>query len=98
MEDAPEKGHESDCAGNLDGDQEQTDSSELQDVAEKEARAEQHDARLEPELVRGDSRPEDLWHADGVGNHQTQNDGPENVFDVGKRPVVSLGVGPDILL
>ena len=42
-----------------DGDEEKRDAAEMKDVAEQEARAEQHDAGLQPELVGGDAGLED---------------------------------------
>src|ERR1700722_2652478 len=67
----------------------------MEDVAEQEARAEQNDARFEPELVGGDAGREDARNADGVGNDEADDDGPEHEFNVGERSVMGLSVGVD---
>src|SRR3989441_10436750 len=53
------------------------DAAELEHVAEQKARAEQHDAGLEPEIVRGDAWAEHLRDAHGVRDHHAEHDGPE---------------------
>ncbi len=98
MEETPKKSHEGDGASDLDGHQDEADSTELENVAQKKSRAEQDDARLEPELVGGHAAAEDFRNADRVGDNQAEDDGPQDVFDTGKRPVMGLRVGADVLL
>ena len=59
---------------------------------------ERDDADLQPELVGLHAGLEDPVHADGVGDQQADQDGPQHVFDVGDGPVVVLGqrVPPDL--
>ena len=66
------------------------------DVAEKEAGAEKDDAGFEPEFVGGDAGLEDFGEAEDVGDDEADEDGPEDVFDVGEGEVVGLGVGVDV--
>src|SRR6266567_3217481 len=97
-EEPPKKSHEGDGTSDLDGHQDEADSTELENVPEKKSRAEQDDAHLEPELVGGHAGAEDFRNADRVGNNQAEDDGPQDVFDIGKRPVMGLRVGADVLL
>ena len=97
MEEAAEKGHEGEGAEDFDGDEEKADAAELEDVAEEEARAQEDDACFEPEFVSGHAGLEDFGDADGVGDEQAEENGPEDVFDVGEDPVVGFGVGADVL-
>ena len=73
-------------------------AAQLDDVAEHEADAEQHDAGLEPELVGVHAGAKDRRDADRVGDHQAEDDRPEHVFDVGQRQVVGPAVGGNRLL
>ena len=92
LEPAAEHGHDRDRDPELDHHQPEGYAAELEDVSEQEAGAEQHDARLEPEIVCGDAGAEDLRHADGVRDHQPDQDRPEHVLDVGQGEVVRLAV------
>ncbi len=98
LEHAAEKGHEREGTGNFYSHENQADAAELQNVAQKKARAEQHDPRLQPEFIRRDARSKDFRDADGVGNQEAKNNGPQDVFDIRKRPVIRLGVGANVLL
>src|SRR5713226_4176390 len=98
LEQAAEKSHKREGTDNFDGYQHQADSTEFENVAQKKARPQQHDSGFEPEFVSGDTCAENFRDADSVGDHQAQNDGPKNVFDVRKRPVMRFGVGADVLL
>ena len=40
---------------------------------------------LQPELVGGDASTEDSGHAHGVGDNETDDDGPEDILDVGQE-------------
>jgi len=46
------------------------------------------DAELEPELVGGDSGTEDLGESEGVGEEESEDDGPEDVLDLREVVVV----------
>src|SRR5580700_4118316 len=98
MEYAAEKGHEGDGPGDFYGYENQADSAELQDVAEKKPRPEQDDSSFEPEFIRGHAGPKKLRHSYRVGDGQPKDDSPEDVFDIRKRPVMGLGERADILL
>ena len=60
----------------------------MQDVLQQEARADQDDSQLEPELVGGDAGAEDGGDAEGVGDGEAENDRPQNVLDVRKSQVM----------
>ena len=94
---AAEQGHERDRAGDFDGDEREADAAEFQHIAEQEARAEQHDADFEPEFVGGHAGAENGRNADGVGDGQAQQNGPQHVFDIGENPVMGFGVFADVL-
>lgn len=80
-----------------DGDEDETegDAAELEHVAQDKARAEKDDSRLEPELIGRDAGAEDTGKADGVGDEDAEEDGPEDVLDIGEGEVVGLRVGVD---
>ncbi len=98
LEGAAKEVHEGERERERDGDKEKRNAAEVEDVAEQKARAEQHDAGLQPEFVGGDSGLKDARNADSVRDEQADDDGPQHVFDVGERDVVGLGVGGDGLL
>ena len=98
LEGAPEHRHEPDGDRQLDGDQGQRDAAQLEDVPEQEARAEQHDARLEPNLVGRDAGAEHLGDTHRVRDDEPEEDGPKDVLDVGQREVVGGAVPPQDLL
>ena len=81
-----------------DEDEDEGDAAEFEDVAEDEACAEEDDAGLEPEVVGGDAGAEDARDADGVGDDDAEEDGPEDVLDVGEGDVVGLGPGVEEVL
>jgi hypothetical protein len=62
----------------------------MKHVSEQEARAEQNDAGFEPELVGGDAGREDARNADGVGDDEADDDGPQNEFNVGEGSVMGF--------
>ena len=93
-----EPGHQHDRNREFERHRDQADAAELEHVAEQEAHAEQHDAELEEEFVSGDAGLEDLRHADGVGDDQTDDDRPQHVFDIRQREVVGLAVDRDRVL
>ena len=70
----------------------------MQDVAEDEARAQQDDAGLQPELVGGYAGLKDLRQADGIRDEHANQDCPKHVFDVGQDQVVRLAIACDRLL
>ena len=72
--------------------QQQADATQVQNIAEQEARAQEHDARLQPEFIGGDSGLEYARNAKDVGDDKADDDGPKNIFDIGKRDVVRFGV------
>src|SRR5208283_3764187 len=84
-------------ARDFDEDEDEADAAEFPDVTEQEARAEQDDACFQPEFVGGYTGFEDFGEADGVGDGQADEDGPEDVFDVGECPVMGFGVEVDVL-
>ena len=86
-----------DRQGQFEDDADEADAAELDDVAEQEAHAEQHDAGLQPELVGVDAGAEDLRHADRVRHDQAEDDRPQHVFDVGQRQLMRLAVRGDRL-
>jgi len=53
-------------------------------------------AGFEPEFVGGNAGFEDFSEAEDVGDGEAEEDGPEDVFDVGEGPVVGFGVEIDI--
>ena len=67
----------------------------MEDVAQQEAGTEQNDAGFEPELIGGDAGLEDAGNTDGVGDEQADDDGPQDIFDVGEGYMVRLGVAGD---
>ena len=90
--------HEDDGEGKGDEDKSEGEATEFEYVSKDEACAEQDDAGLEPELVGGDTGAEDAGYADGVGDDDAEENGPEDVFDVGEGDVVGFGVGVDGVL
>jgi hypothetical protein len=60
----------------------------VQDILQQETRADEHDAKLEPELVRCDAGAENLCHAERVRDQEPENDGPEDVLDLWEAEVV----------
>ena len=72
------------------------DAAQFPDIAQEEARAQEDDACLQPELVGGDAGLEDLREAEDIGNDQANEDGPEDVLDVGDSQMVALGIGIDV--
>ena len=95
-EEAAKKGHESERARDFNGDEEKADAAEFGDIAEKKARAKKNDARFEPEFVGGNTGSENFGQAEDVGDDQADENGPQDVLDVGKWKVVSFGIGVDI--
>src|SRR4029077_4022313 len=79
--------------GVLGGEKHRADPAELKNIAEQEARAEQHDSGFEPEFVSGQAGLECGGDAGSVGNDQSDEDGPEYIFNVGKSEMVRLAVG-----
>jgi len=98
LESLTQKGHEGEGEGDLDEDKRERDAAELGDIAEDESCSEQDDAGLEPELVGGDTAAEERRHSNGVGDEQTDQDGPEDVLNVGQHQVMGLAVAGDELL
>ena len=98
LEQASEKGHKCERPSDFDGYENQADAAEFQNVAQQKARAEQHNSSLQPEFIRSDSRPENFRNAHCIRNHQSENDGPQHVLDVRKRPMMRLGIRANILL
>ena len=98
VEGAAEPCHEGDGESECDEDEDEGDSAELQDVSEDEARAEEDDSCLEPELVGRYAGTEDAGEADGVGDESAEEDGPEDVLDVGEGDVMGFGVGVEEVL
>ncbi len=90
--------HKGKRKGQFDGDKYEAGSSKAENVAENEARTEKHDSGLEPELISGDTGLKYLRQPDGVGDCETNQDGPENVFDIGQDQMVRLAVMCDELL
>ena len=78
------------------GDEEEADAAEFGDVAKQEARAEKDDASFEPEFVSRHTGLEDFGEAEDVGDDQANENGPEDVFDVGEGRMVCLGIGVDV--
>jgi hypothetical protein len=70
-------------------------ASQVENVSEQETRPKQHDAGLQPEFVSGHAGLKNARHANGVGNEQSNHDRPQDVFNVGKGDVVTLGIGRD---
>ncbi len=95
-EETAEKGHEDERAGNFDEDEEEADAAKFGEIAEKEAGAEQYDSGFQPEFAGGDAVLEDSGDTDGVGDGQADEDGPEDVFDVGNDPVMGFGAEVDV--
>ena len=98
VEGAAQPGHEGDGESDGDEDEDEGDPAELEDVSEDEACAEQNDSGLEPELVCGDAGAEDAGETDGVGDESAEEDGPEDVLDIGEGDVVGFGVGVEEVL
>src|SRR5215469_5069109 len=98
LEPAAEERHERKRDGEFKQDECKAQSAELQHVAQQEARAQEHYACLQPELVGGNSGPEYLGDPDGVRHRETDQDGPQHILDVGNVQVIRLGVGRDGLL
>ncbi len=95
-EEATKKGHEHDGPDDFNADEEEADSAEFPDVAKKEARTEKDNASFEPEFVGGDTGLEDGGEAENVGDDQAEEDGPQDVFDVGENQVVGFDIGVDV--
>ncbi len=87
-----EGGHEGKRKSDFDRDKDETDAAELEDVAKKKTRTEENDSGFEPEFVRGEAGFEGGGDAGGVGYHEAEKDGPENVFDIWKGEVVRASV------
>ena len=60
----------------------------MQDVLQQEARADQDDSQLEPQLVGGDAGAKEVGDAECVRDDKPENDGPENVLDLRERKMV----------
>src|SRR5512133_4330029 len=67
----------------------------MQHGGQQESGAEQDKPGFEPEFVSSDARAEDLGDADSVRNDQSEQDGPENVFNVGSGDMVRANVSVD---
>src|SRR6266540_7477583 len=78
---AAKRGHDRDRHRQFERHADQAHAAELDDVAEQESHAEQHDPNLQPELISLDAAPKHLRHADGVRHDETEDDGPQNIFD-----------------
>src|ERR1700674_499763 len=98
LEQSAKKGHEREGAGDFNGHENEADAAELQYVTEQKPGAEQHDPRLQPEFIRGDACTEHFRNADGVGDQEAEDDSPQDVLDIRKRPMMRLGVSADVLL
>src|SRR2546430_8153075 len=59
--------------------------------------AQENDTGLEPKFISGNATAKNFWHADRVRDHEAKQDGPQDVFDVRKRPVMCLGIGAHVL-
>jgi len=90
--------HERQRERHLDQHQPQRDSAQPQHVTDQEARAQQHNSGLEPELVGCHAGAKQLRHANGVGNRQPQQNGPQNVFDVRQHQVMRFAIARNRLL
>jgi hypothetical protein len=98
LEGVAQPGHERQRERERDEDKDQRDAAKFEDVSKDEASAEQDDARLQPELVRGDPSAKDARQADCVGDEDAEENRPEHVLDVGQNEVVSFAVGVDEVL
>ena len=87
--------HEAERERDGDGDEQERDAAEMKHIAEQKARAEQDDSSLQPEFIGGYASLKDARNADGVGDDEAKDDGPENILDVRKGDVMSLGIGTD---
>src|SRR6185312_8029895 len=86
LEDASEQRHHGEREDQLDGDQAERLAADVEEVLHEEAGADEHDAELEPKLVGGDAGTKDAADAEGVADDEAEDDGPEDIFDVGERP------------
>src|ERR1700722_16153897 len=91
-------GHERQRQRQFDKDKDEADAAQAKDVAKNKARAEQDDSGLEPELVGGHAGAENLRHAHGIGDNETDHNGPEHIFNIGQNKMVRLAVMRDELL
>ena len=97
-EGAAQKNHESSGAGDFQCDETQAHSAQFEDVTQQKPRAEKNDAGFKPELIRCDTRAENCGYTDRVGDRQADQNGPQNILDIRKGPVMSFRVGSNILL
>ena len=91
-EGAAEPGHKNQRERDFDDHQHQADAAEFGDVTEQKARAEQDDSGFQPEFVGGDAGLENSRDADGVGDDQADDDGPQYIFDIRQRQVMRFAV------
>jgi hypothetical protein len=82
----------------LDEDEGKRYAAQACDVAQDEPCTEQDDAGLQPEIVGGDSAPEERGDADRIGDDETNQNGPQNIFDIGQYQVVGFAVARNELL
>src|SRR6185437_16763587 len=61
--------------------QTQRKPTDVQDVLQQKARADEDDTKLEPELVCGDAGTEHARDADSIRDQQAKQDGPEDIFN-----------------
>ena len=94
----PQPGHKRQRERNLDEHQRKRNAAQLGNIAQHEARSQQHDAGLQPELVGGHTAAEDFRYAYSIGDQQTEQDGPQHILDVRQHQMVRLTVARDELL
>jgi len=92
LEDATEQRHDGEREDQFDGDEDEGHAADVEEVLHEKACADEDDAEFEPELVGGYAGLEDAGDAEGVADDEAEDDGPENVLNVRKRPRGMLGM------
>ena len=80
---AAQVSHECKGQGEFNGNKEQRDAAQATDIAEEKSRPEQDNPSLQPEFVGCYPGTKNRRNANGIRNHQADEDSPENIFDVG---------------
>jgi len=88
LEDASEKRHDREREDQLDGDEDERHAADVKDVSEDELGTDEDDAELEPKLIGGYAGAEDFGDFKKVRDDEAEDDGPEDVLDVGEGNVV----------
>src|SRR5262249_10240944 len=93
-----EIGHQNERQGEYDGNAGKADAAHLHDVAQHKSNPEQNDAGLKPEFVSFHTGTKDPGDAHGIGDDQSEDDGPKHVLDIGQEDMMASSIAGNRLL